>query len=117
MGLLVLLAACTSNDNEKSNDTEKEVNTESSEDEETDTKSNSKQEELTSFPEYEVLAEEIKMESLEAEIKTDNPNNRVMILKDENGEKKYKSVYIKKKKRLKIISLNEEGQIFNEVIK
>lgn len=126
IGLLVLLAACTSNDNDqKSNDTEKEVNTESSEgvedsasndDEETDTKSKPKKEGSTSFPESKVLAEEINMESLEAEIKTDNPNNRVMILKDEDGNEKYKSVYIKEKNRLKIISLNDEGQIFNKVI-
>jgi len=130
ISMLVLLAACTSNNNEETStdNTEREADTAVSEhnkepdkeetsDEEINQKVESPNTKLASFPEYDVLTEEVNMNILDADMKTDNPNKRVMVLIDEHGEKLYKTVYIKKKKRLKIISLNDEGQIFNEVIK
>ncbi|SRR5690625_979407 len=130
ISMLVLLAACTSNNNEETStdNTEREADTAVSEhnkepdkeetsDEEINQKAESPNAKLASFPEYDVLVEEIDMDNLAADVKTNNPNKRVMILTDDDGEKQYKSIYIKEKQRLKIISLDEEGQIFNKVIK
>jgi len=124
ISMLVLLAACTSNSGENSTDNaEKEDDTVLSEDNKEAAQDKEAEEiepqseEIANFPEYDVLAEELNMDNLAADVKTDNPNKRVMILTDDDGEKQYKSIYIKEKQRLKIISLDEEGQIFNEVIK
>jgi len=73
-------------------------------------------EKLTDFEESATLVEQIEIGSLNAEIETDNQNNRVIIFSDESKIKKYKSIFIKKQNRLKIISLDNDGQIFNEVI-
>src|SRR5690625_2852308 len=118
ISMLVLLAACTSNNGENSTDNaEKEDDTVLSEDNKEAEEIEPQSEEIANFPEYDVLAEELNMDNLAADVKTDNPNKRVMILTDNDGEKQYKSIYIKEKQRLKIISLDEEGQIFNKVIK
>lgn len=45
----------------------------------------------------------------------DNPYKRVLFIGDETEQKKYKTIFIKKTNRLKIIDLNR-GQIFNEII-
>lgn len=73
--------------------------------------------ELADFPEYETLVDEIDVDTLEAKIETDNPNKRVILYADASGEKQYKSIFIKEKDRLKIIHFDDDGQIFNEVIK
>lgn len=73
-------------------------------------------ESLADFEEAQTLSEQIDLNALDPEIETDNRNNRVIIFSDDRNEKKYKSIFIKKQNRLKIISLDNDGQIFNEVI-
>jgi len=72
---------------------------------------------LAGFPEYETLVEEIDVDRLDAEIETDNSNKRVILYADSNEHKQYKSIFIKKQDRLKIIHFDDDGEIFNEVIK
>lgn len=59
------------------------------------------------------------LNELNPEVETDNPNKRVILYSENDHEKKYKSIFIKDQKRLKIIELDgkDEGLIFNEVIK
>src|SRR5690625_702166 len=71
---------------------------------------------LADFEETQTLSEQIDLNTLDPEIETDNQNNRVIIFSDASETKKYKSVFIKKQNRLKIISLDHDGQIFNEAI-
>src|SRR5699024_1252075 len=99
----------TSNENENcdsktQNNKEEENNTE---------EENSKNEE---FKESEVIEKEIDVSDLNVEIETDNDNNRVILFK-ENNKPVYKTVYIKRDQRLKIIDIeNNEGQIYNKII-
>lgn len=72
--------------------------------------------ELADFPEYETLVDEIDVDTLEAKIETDNPNKRVILYADDSGKNQYKSIFIKKQNRLKIIQFDDNGQVFNEVI-
>src|SRR5699024_4553226 len=72
---------------------------------------------LADFPEYNTLVAEIDVDRLDAEIETDNPNTRVILYADSDGHKQYKSIFIKKQDRLKIIHFDDDGEIFNEVIK
>lgn len=130
ISILTLLTACTSNNEgnasaenaEEDIDTALSVENKEADKEEISTKeayeeTESRDQEIGNFPEYDVLAEQVDLDNLTSDIKTDNPNKRVMILTEGDGQKRYKSIYIKKKQRLKIISLDDEGQIFNEVIK
>ena|SRR5699024_2343787 len=73
--------------------------------------------ELADYPEYDTLVDEIDVDSLQAEVETDNQNKRVILYSDDNDKKVFKSIFIKKKDRLKIIDFDDDGEIFNEVIK
>ncbi|MBO0992562.1 hypothetical protein [Bacillus sp. SD088] len=119
LSMLLLLTACANNTNESTTEQKQAVSTETEENQTVSDAEEAKEdskEELTSFLEYDTLVVEINIKDLKADVKTDNANKRVIIFKDESGEKKYKSIYIKKEERLKIISLDDEGQIYNEII-
>lgn len=127
ISILALLAACTNGSEEAAaGNAEKEFGTAPIEDdkEESEREDSAKEKdektkndkEIADFPEYDVLAEEITVDDLDVDIKANNSNKRVMLLSDDNGKKQYKSIFIKEKKRLKIISLDDDGQIFNDVI-
>lgn len=127
ISILALLAACTNGSEEAAaGNAEKEFGTAPIEDdkEESEREDSAKEKdektkndkEIADFPEYDVLAEEINVDDLDVDIKANNSNKRVMLLSDDNGKKQYKSIFIKEKKRLKIISLDDDGQIFNDVI-
>lgn len=91
------------NSNNENSDSETENNTEE----------NSK---IGEFEELEVIEEEVDISDLNIEIETDNDNNRVILFK-ENNQPVYKTVYIKRDQRLKIIDIKyNEGQIYNEII-
>lgn len=67
---------------------------------------------IKSLPEYETITVNIDLSSYHPEIKEDNANKRVILLKDESGRERYKSVYIKREHHLKIINY-QGGLIFN----
>ena len=138
--MLFVLGACSSNDDNDNNTSTEENQDETSDDEnardnedetedQADNNSGDKAKddsedgekastnELADFPEYETLVNEIDVDTLEAKIETDNQNKRVILYADDSGEKQYKSIFVKKKDRLKIIHFDDDGQIFNEVIK
>ncbi|WP_066185946.1 putative periplasmic lipoprotein [Gracilibacillus timonensis] len=68
------------------------------------------------FPETEVLAQYIDLDQLEQQIVEDNPGKRVMLLVSPEGEKEYKSVFIKETIRLKIIPIGPGAPLYNDTI-
>lgn len=112
----------TISDDEKATDNEEETEEHADNHSEDQTTDGSKDEgeasnnELADFPEYKILVDEIGADTLEAKIETDNPNKRVILYADDSGKNQYKSIFIKKKNRLKIIHFDNNGEIFNEVI-
>lgn len=71
---------------------------------------------IKDLPEYNKVAEHIDLETHSGKIQTDNRGNRVIIYSDENGHKKYKSIFIKNDNRLKIVHFDNDELIFNERI-
>ncbi len=69
----------------------------------------------SSLPEYDEIIEQIGKEDYTFNKETDNDDKRVFLI-NLNGEKQYKTVYIKKTKRLKIIKINGGGDIYDEII-
>src|SRR5690625_2473229 len=137
--VLIGMVACASNDNNSNNNSQNDVNdqpntsetqspdnnnnentvnnqTDDNEENVEDDQGNDIPESLADFEETKTLSEQIDLNALDPEIETDNQNNRVIIFSDDSKTKKYKSIFIKKQNRLKIISLDDDGQIFNEVI-
>src|SRR5699024_957020 len=54
-------------------------------------------------------------EAFDFEVVKDNDEKRILVLKDEDNNQKYKSIYIKNKDWLKVIEF-DEGLIYNEQI-
>lgn len=75
-----------------------------------------KKSELESFEEYATLNDTIDLSKYSSIVESDNKGSRVIIFKDENEKKVYKSVYTKNNQRLKIIQLTDDQLLFNEVI-
>src|SRR5699024_4365961 len=62
--------------------------------------------EIEEFTEYSILDKKLDMDNLSDEVVKDNDYKRIILLKDENGQPQYKSIYIKNKNRLQVIDLN-----------
>lgn len=73
---------------------------------------------LAGFDELSVLQSTIPdFDSLEPIVETDNPGTRVILFQQDGGRKVYKSVFVKRTNRLKIINIDGEGPpIFNDTI-
>lgn len=72
--------------------------------------------EMMEFEESIVVTDQIGIDQLTTNVQTDNQNNRVIIFSDQEKKKRYKSIFIKRQNRLKIINLDDDVQVFNEVI-
>src|SRR5699024_7483473 len=55
--------------------------------------------EIEEFTEYSILDKKLDMDNLSDEVVKDNDYKRIILLKDENGQPQYKSIYIKNKNR------------------
>ena len=71
--------------------------------------------EIEEFTEYSILDKKLDMDNLSDEVVKDNDYKRIILLKDENGQPQYKSIYIKNKNRLKVIDLHG-GLVYNDKI-
>lgn len=69
-----------------------------------------------SLPEYKKIAEQIGSEDYEIETETDNKGKRILLIVDKDGNKQYKSIFIKNTKHLKIIKIKGKGLLFNEIL-
>lgn len=70
---------------------------------------------VTSLPEYAVMAKKIDMTKYSAQIVQDNLNKRIIVLKDQNGQEQYKSIFVKKQNRLKVVDYSG-GLILNQLV-
>ncbi|MBT2215734.1 hypothetical protein KK120_07855 [Virgibacillus dakarensis] len=66
------------------------------------------------IPEYSILKDNIDMSAYKLDVKEDDPCKRIVILKNQQGEGKYKSIFIKKTGRMKLIEF-DNGLLFNQV--
>ena len=70
---------------------------------------------IEDLPEYDILDDEIDADDYHAQIVENNDHKRVILLKDDNGQPQFKSVYIKATNRLQVIDF-KGGLIFNQII-
>lgn len=93
--------------NEQAETPSKDVETNSSTDQPAD---------LTGYEEYETLSNEIDVDAYIASVLEDNEGKRVILFSNEVGVKAYKSVFIKHDQRLKIMNLQDDGLLYNDVL-
>ncbi|VDG97119.1 Uncharacterised protein [Lysinibacillus sphaericus] len=127
--LSIMLAGCTSNEpaqepdapDENTNSLEENsVNTAPEDNnaaEEQASETDAKNSELTTYEEYSKIAEVADVNDFKGIVESDNPGTRVILFEDESGKKKVKSVYVKKENRLKVISLDDDGLLYNDILK
>ncbi|MCM3757629.1 hypothetical protein M3197_09015 [Sporosarcina aquimarina] len=127
--LSFMLAGCTSNEPAQESDTsdentnsleENSVNTapeDNNKAEEQASETATKNSDLATYEEYSKIAEVGDIEGLKGIVESDNPGTRVILFEDESGIKKVKSVYVKKENRLKVISLDDDGLLYNDILK
>lgn len=72
---------------------------------------------LNDLPEYDIWAQYIDLSTFEADVETDNNNIRVIFFEDGDGQKSFKSVFLKEANHLKLVSLDDDGLIHDDVIK
>ena len=109
--------------NQALSDTENDTNDNKSESNDNNTvekdKEGSKEQkqksEIEELTEYSILDKKLDMDNLSDEVVKDNDYKRIILLKDENGQPQYKSIYIKNKNRLKVIDLHG-GLVYNDKI-
>ncbi|MGE7186147.1 hypothetical protein ACQKKK_19905 [Peribacillus sp. NPDC006672] len=82
----------------------------------TETQANPKHEKWSSLPEYDKIIEQIGNEDYTFNKETDNDDKRVFLI-ELNGEKQYKTVFVKNTNRLKIIKINGGGELYDEILK
>lgn len=127
ISIIVGLAACSNDDtaedtNSEDNETpeveeQEEQATDVESDEIMDEDTEEQNPEMDDYEEASKIEEKVDLDGLEVEVETDNDNNRVLLFLDE-GKEVYKTIYIKRDHRLKIIDIiDNEGQIYNDTIK
>ncbi|AIC94302.1 hypothetical protein [Shouchella lehensis] len=114
---VVALTACnTTNEEEPVNQNEEMVNENQPLDEEdhTNTIEGSNEE----WTEVAIVQEEVDDTITRVDMQNDRGGSRVILYFTDEEEPRYKSILVKEESRLKIISINEdgEGEVFNEVV-
>lgn len=56
------------------------------------------------------------MSTYDADVESDNNGTRVIFFENEEGQKDYKSVFVKEANHLKLVSLGNDGLIYDDVI-
>ncbi|MCR8869399.1 hypothetical protein CN563_20200 [Bacillus sp. AFS026049] len=69
----------------------------------------------SSLPEYDKIIEQIGNEDYTFNKETDNDGKRVFLI-ELNGEKQYKTVFVKNTNRLKIIKINGGGEVCDRIL-
>ncbi|NBJ70327.1 MULTISPECIES: hypothetical protein [Clostridia] len=65
--------------------------------------------------EYSILEEKVNLANYKLNIVNDNPYKRVIFIENTDNKNEYKSIFIKKTNRLKLIRLRD-GIIYNKVV-
>ena len=111
------LIACSNEDQQSNNQEEENVQTEESQASGTQEKTDTGETLETSWEEVELVESELDQSFTDYQLVNDQGGSRVIHYL-EGDRPQYKSIFIKEENRLKIVSMNEEGDglIFNEVI-
>lgn len=133
--LAIFLAACGSNDEKepaKDEDISVDVIEPETEPEETETESTAEpadekgaaeegnteeqpaaaDSDLSGYEEADVLGEHMPVDELTPIVETDNPGKRIILFEDADGQKVYKSIFIKHDQHVKIIDLKKDGLVY-----
>ncbi|AYW45558.1 hypothetical protein LQF61_11620 [Tetragenococcus koreensis] len=111
-------SAVSSESTEQTESTEESSVEETSEETSTtETESSETENDVADLEEGAVLQDTIDdLDNLNVETATDNPNKRVLLFSNDEGQKQYKSVFIKQKNRLKIIDIANDDLLVNQVL-
>ncbi|MUV38245.1 hypothetical protein JNUCC1_02081 [Lentibacillus sp. JNUCC-1] len=71
--------------------------------------------EIDELPEYDTLDDVVDADDFNAQVVENNAHKRVILLKDENGQPQFKSIYVKDTNRLKVIDF-QGGLVFNQIL-
>ena len=105
------------NATEKEDTNKEDTNKEQNDKPQNDTSTNDQNAALEKFDEYETIAKEIDLDHYTGNVQTDNKGTRIIIFANEQGKNEYKSIYVKRQKRLKIVEFHSDHLLFNGVIK
>src|SRR5699024_2380408 len=72
-------------------------------------------EDIDNLLEYEILDDVINADDFNAQVVENNNHKRVILLKDDNGQPQFKSIYVKDTNRLKVIDF-KSGLVFNQIL-
>lgn len=121
LGSLLLLTGCANDEMGKEDTqpttTHEEVEETENELEEQKSTTNNPSSDLEKYEEFDIVAQYIDIETYQGVVQTDNQGKRVILFEDSGGHERYKSVYIKQDNRLKIISFDDDGLLYNDKIK
>lgn len=111
--LMITLVGCSSENNEE---TSKSVSSKTSIQEEQSTETHSSQkedatkdEDLIELEEFSAIQSQVSLTDLTGTVSLNNLRKRIIIFKDNNQREKYKTIFIKSKKMLKIIDLSDQN--------
>jgi len=90
----------------KKEETVKEEKTSEKEETKTETNKTVASDKLSDYKEYKTVKEHIDMDKHTGKVVEDNKNKRVILYRDADGHKQYKSIYVKHKNHVKIIDFN-----------
>lgn len=114
-----MLTACQSNQTDTGNPSgsnEQSAQTETAQPNNEPTEESTSQSEWSSLPEYATIVRKVDSQDYTFRTVTDNDNERILLLANQDGEEKYKTIFIKNTSRLKIIDVDGGGQLFNDVL-
>lgn len=76
-----------------------------------------KQQDWALLPEYDTIIDMVGDQSLVFEMVEDNQGKRVLLMVESDGTEQYKTIFVKKTNRLKIIEIDGQGLLFNDILK
>lgn len=121
---MIVLSGCSDRNEEKPDETgitpaptEEEVIVEVDEEKQEDAITPAVNDALADFIEYDLVAKHINLDDYKGIVESDNKGNRVILYEDQSGAKVYKSILVKNENRLKIIKLDDDRLLYNDLIK
>ncbi|MGX7594457.1 PepSY domain-containing protein [Planococcus plakortidis] len=66
----------------------------------------------TDYAEHSMIEEQVDTGRLTYHLATDNPGSRILFLLDEDGEKQFKTIFLKHSRELEIIDLSNGEQVY-----
>ena len=114
-----MLTACQSNQTDTGNpsgSSEQSAQTETAQSNNEPTEERTSQDEWSSLPEYDTIVQKVDAQDYTFRTVTDSENERILLLTNQDGEEKYRTIFIKNTSRLKIIDVDGGGQLFNDVL-